>query len=505
MLRVQGRKKLCRRSLRSAFFTSVRSFGRTAEEGGDTGREKRHFFLVRVSSVQTGRWFRRCQAWTALKSHSAPMDYQQDSMSSGVGGAMSASWHDDDDDLKVGGVKCLRSKPRFSVTEVKMLLEAVKRNRYIVLKKFNQGVSAEAKKQTWAEITDEINALGENHREVRQIMKKWADLKCDAKRRIVALRGPNGKNLRKKNLGPLEKMVHKILLMSPKGDEDSDVDLDDDSFSKLAGKGTPSNPSVFAYLGVTDDSLPLPENSYDFSPLSSPDKDPGAERFMDMDEDDDSSLSVPVVPPTPTSLEPLPDDALMRLKPVYTYSRTNSQNHNHIQNHTSSRPSTSLNFPPVSDVDAAPPLSPPGPCVPAPSLPLPSSDSAPQPPPAGSSSSATSARPDPSPSCDPSDPLPAGASSGRVHEQVSQLASQSLQQQRAGRMLLTSVSRSLEALAQSVQLLVESQHQFVQESLMLQRETVNVLKDFSNTALTMLRDKSNGGPTQPHTMARFNY
>lgn len=140
-------------------------------------------------------------------------------MSSGVGGAMSASWHDDDEELKVGGVKCLRSKPRFSVTEVKMLLEAVKRNRYIVLKKFNQGVSAEAKKQTWAEITDEINALGENHREVRQIMKKWADLKCDAKRRIVALRGPNGKNLRKKNLGPLERMVHKILLMSPKGGE----------------------------------------------------------------------------------------------------------------------------------------------------------------------------------------------------------------------------------------------------------------------------------------------
>lgn len=303
--------------------------------------------------------------------------------------------------------------------------------------------------------------------------------------------------------------IFAVLSMCCPSGEDSDVDLDDDSLSKFPGKGSLSNPSVFAYLGVTDDSLPLPDNSYDFSPLSSPDKDPGAERLMDMDDDDDSSLSVPVVPPTPTSLEPLPDDALMRLKPVYTYSRTNSQNHNHIQNHTSSRPSTSLNFPPVSDLDVAPPPSSPGPCAPAPSLPLSSSDSAPQPPPAGSSSSANSARPDPPPSssCDPSDPLPAGASSGRVHEQVSQLASQSLQQQRAGRMLLTSVSRSLEALAQSVQLLVESQHQFVQESLMLQRETVNVLKDFSNTALAMLRDKSNGGQTvtQPHSTARFNY
>lgn len=32
--------------------------------------------------------------------------------------------------------------------------------------KFNQGVSADAKKQTWVEITEQINGLGENHREV---------------------------------------------------------------------------------------------------------------------------------------------------------------------------------------------------------------------------------------------------------------------------------------------------------------------------------------------------
>ncbi len=56
--------------------------------------------------------------------------------------------------------------------------------------------------------------------QVRQIMKKWADLKCDGKRRIVALRGPNGSNLRKKNLGPVERMVHKILMMSPRGGEE---------------------------------------------------------------------------------------------------------------------------------------------------------------------------------------------------------------------------------------------------------------------------------------------
>lgn len=54
-------------------------------------------------------------------------------------------------------------------------------------------------------------------------MKKWADLKCDGKRRIVALRGPNGSHLRKKNLGPVERMVHKILMLSPRGGEEKHV------------------------------------------------------------------------------------------------------------------------------------------------------------------------------------------------------------------------------------------------------------------------------------------
>lgn len=47
---------------------------------------------------------------------------------------MSASWRDDDEEFRVGGVRGgLKAKPRFSFTEVKLLLEAVKRNRYIIL------------------------------------------------------------------------------------------------------------------------------------------------------------------------------------------------------------------------------------------------------------------------------------------------------------------------------------------------------------------------------------
>ncbi|XP_076590904.1 uncharacterized protein LOC143323137 isoform X3 [Chaetodon auriga] len=460
---------------------------------------------------------------------------------------MSVPWRDEDEESRVGGVRGgMRAKPRFSFTEVKLLLEAVKRNRYIILRKFNHGVSAEAKKQTWAEITDQINSLGENHREVRQIMKKWADLKCDGKRRIIALRGPNGNNLRKKNLGPVERMVHKILMMSPRGDGNSDLEFgEDDDFSKIYSKDPPSNPPPYSYLNLTDSSYSLPGgSSFDISPLSSPEKELGAERTADFEDNEDSKFSSypPSLPaPSSTSLDPLPD-VLLRIKPVHTYSRNNSQNS------ASSRPppgpsssvaSTSSVFP---DADAAsfsaappPPQSPTSSNMTASSVPAPSSSSSTSfaLPPASSSKSAaandstshhapsTSSNPPPpapsassvapSPSSsvlppnhtttsgsNPSDPLPAGASSRRAQDHVAQMASQSLQQQRASRMLLTSVSQSLETLAQSVQLLVESQQEFVQESLLLQRETVDILRDFSNTTLTMLRDKANSGQMATH-------
>ncbi|XP_062274551.1 uncharacterized protein LOC133980008 isoform X1 [Scomber scombrus] len=458
---------------------------------------------------------------------------------------MSASWRDDDEEFRVGGVKgALRAKPRFSFTEVKLLLEAVKRNRYIILRKFNQGVSAETKKQTWAEITDQINGLGENHREVRQIMKKWADLKCDGKRRVAALRGPNGSNVRKKNMGPVERMVHKILMMSPRGDGDSDPDLDDEDFSKFCSKGPPSNPSPYSYLSLTDSSHSLPGGaSLDISPLSSPEKEPSGDPFhsssdFDLDVADDgelggdydendsmfSSYHSPGPPPSSTSLDPLPDDALLRVKPVYTYSRNNNSSgtSSQTQNQTSSaKPppgpsptssSSSSTGASTSDAAVAPPPAPPLPN--STSQPAPSSSSNLPPPAAAAptSSSASNSHPPPPPlppippppsSLLPpkrpsvsyshlSDPLPAGASSSH-RDNVAQLSSQSLQQQRASRMLLTSVSQSLEVLAQSVQLLVESQQEFVQESLLLQRETVDILRDFSGTALAMLRDKSAGG------------
>ncbi|XP_034024098.1 wiskott-Aldrich syndrome protein homolog 1 isoform X2 [Thalassophryne amazonica] len=538
---------------------------------------------------------------------------------------MSYSCRETEEEWSVGGIRAgLKAKPRFSFTEVKVLLEAVKRNRYIILKKFNQGVSAESKKQTWAKITDQINNLGENHREVRQIMKKWADLKCDGKRRIAALRGPNGCNLRKKHLGPVEKMVHKILMMSP-GDVDNDLDFgEDEDFLKLGSKGPSS--SSYSYISLTDNLSG--SASHDLSPLSSPEKEPSGEPFhsssefdldladdgehtMDFDDNDDSMFSYRSTfpPPAAASLDPLPDNSLPRIRPIYTYSRNSNsnQNHNHVQNNSTVRPpsgpscssvaSTSSAYPVLSDSDAAsssiapPPLQcssnssitvsslsafppssfsftlppaspssslpstlndsishaasstssilPPAPVLPAPlplsaapappvsapptvssSSPAPSAPSFSVPPLPQSTSSSISHQPMPSSSSSssapppnplstsssiPSDPLPPGASSRRSQDRVAQLATQSLQQQRASRMLLASVSQSLETLAQSVQLLVESQQEFVQESLLLQRETVDILRDFSNTALTMLREKSISGQvsTQHHLASHF--
>uniref|UniRef100_A0A3P8WE35 Uncharacterized LOC103378361 n=1 Tax=Cynoglossus semilaevis TaxID=244447 RepID=A0A3P8WE35_CYNSE len=378
-----------------------------------------------------------------------------------------SSWRDDDEEFRIGPVKGgLRSKPRFSITEVKLLLDAVKKNRSILLNKFNRGVSVEAKKQTWAEITDQINALGENHREVRQIMKKWADLKCDGKRRIAALRGPNGSTFRKKNLGVVEKMVHKILTMSPKGGDDSDLEVGVEDESTAS----------YSYLSVMDNSHPFPEGvSGDISPLSSPEKDTSGEQFRS----------------SPEFEVDMGEDG------VHTYSRNGNQNINHIQrqNNTGPTPEASstadvaastsnsdatkgaqsvtgsrLTDPATSDLASS-----------SFSLPLskqPTLSSTPSTLP--SSQAATSV-------ADPCDPLPAGASSRRVQDHVSQMAFQSVQQQRASRMLLSSVSQSL-----------ESQQEFVQESLLLQRETVDILRDFSNTALSMLRDKQSNSQMAGH-------
>lgn len=292
-----------------------------------------------------------------------------------------------------------KAKPRFSHTEMKVLLEAIKRNRYILLRKFNDGVSAEAKKNTWCEITAQINSLGENQREVRQIMKKWADLKFDAKRRV---RGPNKKTFRRRNLGPIEKAVHKLLSISPKGDGESDIDLDEDPlFSRISLPGTSSYSDSFSADPYTAER----SEGVDWE-LESPDY------GLDLEEEDDED-----------QLSLMESDEFLRSKPTYTYSR---------QERSPSRP------------------------------PAPKSSLSVDKPPASSA------------------------------------LAKCLQQQQTGRVLLASVARSVESLAHSLQQLRERQQEFVRESLQLQRQTVETLRDFSSTALTMLQ-------AAPQTTANMRY
>uniref|UniRef100_A0A096MFR6 Myb/SANT-like DNA-binding domain-containing protein n=1 Tax=Poecilia formosa TaxID=48698 RepID=A0A096MFR6_POEFO len=230
------------------------------------------------------------------------------------GSSGDAAWGEDEEDGVHGGVKeAFRSKPRFSYTEVKLLLDEVKKNRHILLKKFNRGVSVDAKKQKWTEITDRINGLGENHRDpsqTRQIMKKWADLKCDGKRRLLALRGPNGSNLRKKRLGPVERMVHRILMMSPSraavvfgspdGGSDQDWSPAEDFPKSLQTGPLMQPPAPYSYLNLNENSGSHGDGlSFDMSPLSSPENEPG----------------------------PSSQDVRQRIRPVFTYSRTH-QNQN---------------------------------------------------------------------------------------------------------------------------------------------------------------------------------
>ncbi|XP_014910588.1 uncharacterized protein LOC106961390 isoform X1 [Poecilia latipinna] len=374
------------------------------------------------------------------------MDFPEDQKMAAPGSSGDAAWVEDEEDGVHGGVKeAFRSKPRFSYTEVKLLLD--ERSLTAACRwtpRSRSGPRSRIGSTGWERTTESLRLIVPlRPSQTRQIMKKWADLKCDGKRRLLALRGPNGSNLRKKRLGPVERMVHRILMMSPSRDGGSDQDWSPaEDFPKSLQTGPLMQPPApYSYLNLNENSGSHGDGlSFDMSPLSSPENEPDEliHSSSEFDQADDEG--------------PSSQDVRQRIRPVFTYSRT-QQNQNQ----------KSCNVPPGG---AAPPSS--------------------------SSSSAAAGGPPPAPS-PPSRPS------------LTRLSSQSLQQQRAGRLLLGSVSRSLEVLTRSVQLLVESQQEFVQESLQLQRDAVDVLRDFSETALRMLRHKTSSGPPGPNQNPQQNH
>ncbi|XP_028840339.1 nuclear apoptosis-inducing factor 1 [Denticeps clupeoides] len=113
-----------------------------------------------------------------------------------------------------------KRKARFTFSEVHILLDEVRKNRHVVVGKFNCGVPSEVKKRTWAEITARVNEIGECDREVIEVIKKWSDLKCDTKRKVAAMRSGvvpyRGSPRQTCELTPTENIVHQILELDRK-------------------------------------------------------------------------------------------------------------------------------------------------------------------------------------------------------------------------------------------------------------------------------------------------
>uniref|UniRef100_A0AAY5EV03 Myb/SANT-like DNA-binding domain-containing protein n=1 Tax=Electrophorus electricus TaxID=8005 RepID=A0AAY5EV03_ELEEL len=116
-------------------------------------------------------------------------------------------------------VRYKKRKANFTFSEVHILLDEVRKNRHIVVGKFNSGVPTELKRRKWAEITDRVNEIGECDREVSEVIKKWSDLKCDTKRKIAALHcgsaAPHS-SLSQPELSPTECIVESILELDRK-------------------------------------------------------------------------------------------------------------------------------------------------------------------------------------------------------------------------------------------------------------------------------------------------
>ncbi|XP_034034810.1 nuclear apoptosis-inducing factor 1 [Thalassophryne amazonica] len=345
-----------------------------------------------------------------------------------------------------------KRKARFTFSEVHILLDEVRKHRGVVVGKFNRGVPTDIKKRTWAEITARVNEIGECQREVIEVIKKWSDLKCDTKRKVAAMRSgtvPNrGLNSRlSRDLNPTEKIVLQILEMDdedqntsdfgPLGDDD-DVPDEEEEMEEEDMIGMQNSPN-----GCLDTSMP-PPSSYSISGLSQPSAKEDQSTHSYSGSSRESSQAIfdthYEVPSTEDSEDEQRDDSLPSTPAVK--STDDHQGNNGIQKQ-------------------------------------PAAAAGPQTSTSGSSSSA----------------LPAlGQPPQNMRDSMLHSAAVSLQEQHATNVLLETVSRSLELVSESVQQLAETQQEFVRESLLLQREMVQVLRDFTGGAIALMHDKLNGRP-----------
>ncbi|KAG7253750.1 hypothetical protein CRUP_004612 [Coryphaenoides rupestris] len=119
-----------------------------------------------------------------------------------------------------------KRKARFTFSEVHIMLDEVKKHRHIL------SVPGDLRKRTWSQVTAAINEIGECKREVLDVVKKWSDLKCDTRRKLLAMRTdtlPERKVAARgaRDLTPTERIVHEILQMDNTPWEDG-APLDDE-------------------------------------------------------------------------------------------------------------------------------------------------------------------------------------------------------------------------------------------------------------------------------------
>ncbi|XP_008330724.1 nuclear apoptosis-inducing factor 1 isoform X2 [Cynoglossus semilaevis] len=328
-------------------------------------------------------------------------------------------------------IRFKKRKARFSFNEVHKLLEEVRKNRRILVGKYNRGVPTEIKKMTWTEITAQVNEIGECHREVMEVVKKWSDLKCDTKRKVAAMQSGNmlsrGFNSRiSRDLNHTERLVLQILEMDDddKGMSEYGPLVDDDDGAEIEEE-------------VEEDTMEQ-QNSPNGDMGSMP---PPTSVTTRKQSGESSNVSFDVqyeVPPTEENEAAFGDSD----SDQKDYSLPSIHSVNSTKDHQGSNGLQKQGQPQTAREASA---------------------------------SIASHQP---------------SSNSMLHN-----ATLSLQEQHATNMLLETVSRSLELLSESVQQLAETQHEFVRESLQLQRDMVQVLRDFTGGAIAVMHDKLNGRPT----------
>ena len=81
-----------------------------------------------------------------------------------------------------------KKKKNFSSAEIRTLLNEVASRKDVLFARVSDGVTGLEKQKAWQEITGSVNVVCAEERTLREIKKKWFDLKMEAKKRLTAAR-----------------------------------------------------------------------------------------------------------------------------------------------------------------------------------------------------------------------------------------------------------------------------------------------------------------------------